>query len=82
MGYGQGSHLPLLLACFQNMALNGTKKIKDVEMRGGILQDLHDVMYMSINHVETIDDFKERGRVDVRKNLHKHRPSDAWTNYL
>jgi hypothetical protein len=38
-----------------------------VEVRGGILQDLHDVMYMSINHGKTIDDFKERGRVVVSK---------------
>jgi hypothetical protein len=38
-------------------------------------------MYMSINHGETIDDFKEHGRVVVKENLHKHRPSDAWTNY-
>jgi hypothetical protein len=43
-----------------------------VEVQGGILQDLHDVMYMSINHGETIDDFKEHVRVVVRKNLHKH----------
>jgi len=57
--------------------LRGTEKIKDVEVQGGILQDLHDVMYMSINHGETIDDFKECGRVDVRKSLHKHKPSDA-----
>jgi hypothetical protein len=40
------------------------------------------MMYMSINHGETIDDFKERGRVDVRESLHKHRPGDAWTNYF
>ncbi len=53
-----------------------------MEVQGGILQDLHDVMYMSINHGETIDDFKEHKRVVVRINLHKHRPSDAWTNYL
>jgi hypothetical protein len=39
-------------------------------------------MYMSINHGEIIDDFKERGRVAVRKSLHKHRPGDAWTNYF
>jgi len=38
-------------------------------------------MYMSINHGEIIDDFKERGKV-VRKSPHKHRPSDAWTNYF
>jgi hypothetical protein len=38
--------------------LRGIEKIKDVEVRGGILQDLHDVMYMSINHGQTIDDFK------------------------
>ncbi len=49
---------------------------------GGIFQDLHDVMYMSINHGETIDDFKECGRVAVKKNLHKHRPNDVWTNYF
>jgi hypothetical protein len=53
-----------------------------VEVRGGILQNLHDVMYVSINHGETIDDFKERGKVDVREKLHKHRPNDAWTNYF
>ncbi len=58
------------------------KKIKDVKVRGGIFQDLHDVMYMSINHGETIDDFKKCGRVVVRENLHKHKPSDAWTNYF
>ncbi len=53
-----------------------------MEVWGGILQDLHDVMYMSINHGETIDEFKERGRVDVREILHKHRLGDAWTNYF
>jgi len=53
-----------------------------VKVRGGIFQYFHDVMYMSINHAETIDDFKERGRVVVKENLHKHRPSDAWTNYF
>jgi hypothetical protein len=59
MGYGQGSHLPLLLACFQIMVFTWyQKKIKDVEVWGGIFQDLHDVMYMSINHGEAIDDFK------------------------
>ncbi len=39
-------------------------------MWGGILQNLHDVIYMSINHGKTIDDFKERGKVDVRESLH------------
>ncbi len=56
--------------------------IKNVEVRGGILQDLHDGMYMSINHGETFDDFKEREKVVVKKNLHKHRPGDAWKNYF
>ncbi len=82
MGYGQGSHLLLLLACSQSMVFMWYQKIKDVEVWGGILQSLHDAMYMSINHGETIDDFKERGRVVVRKNLHKHRLGDAWTNYF
>jgi hypothetical protein len=58
------------------------KKIKDVEVRGATLQDLHDVMCMSINHGETIDDFKKCGKVVVRENFHKHKPSDVWTNYF
>jgi len=66
---------------FSKHGASGIEKIKDVEVQGGILQDLHDVMYMSINHGETIDDFKKHGRVDVRKNLHKHKLSDVWTNY-
>jgi hypothetical protein len=37
---------------------------------------------MSINHGETINDFKERGKVVVRESLHKHRLGDAWTNYF
>jgi len=53
-----------------------------VELQGGILQNLHDVMYMFINHGKTIDDFKERERVAVKGSLHKHRPCDAWTNYF
>jgi hypothetical protein len=68
--------VPIYLCCwhvFKAWRLCGTEKIKDVEVQGGILQDLHDVMYMFINHGETIDDFKERGRVVVRENLHKHK---------
>jgi hypothetical protein len=77
--------VPIYLCCWHVLKawrLHGTEKIKDVEVRGGIPQDLHDVMYMSINHGKIIDDFKEHGRVVVRKNLHKHRPGDAWTNYF
>jgi len=69
--------VPIYLCCwhvFKAWHLCGTEKIKDVEVRGGIFQDLHDVMYMSINHGETINDFKERGRpVVVRESLHKHK---------
>jgi hypothetical protein len=53
-----------------------------VEVQVGILQNLHDVMYMSINHGETIDDSKERGKVLMKESLYKHRPSDPWTNYF
>jgi len=77
--------VPIYLCCwhvFKAWRLRGTEKIKDVEVRGRILQDLHDVMYMSINHGEIIDDFKKRGRVTVRENLQKHRPGDVWTNYF
>jgi hypothetical protein len=37
---------------------------------------------MSINHGETIDDFKEHGKVIVREKLHKHKPNDVWKNYF
>jgi hypothetical protein len=77
--------VPIYLCCWcvlKAWHLCGTEKIKDVEVRGGILQDLHDVMYMSINHGKTIDDFKEHGRVVVRESLHKHRLNDAWTIYF
>jgi hypothetical protein len=77
--------VPIYFYCwhvFKTWRLHGTKKVKDVEVWGGILQDLHDVMYMSINHGETFNDFKERGRVVVRENLHKHKLGDAWTNYF
>jgi hypothetical protein len=62
--------VPIYLCCWHVIKawhLCGIEKIKDVEVWGGILQDLHDVMYMSINHRETIDDFKKRGRVAMRK---------------
>jgi hypothetical protein len=58
------------------------EKIKDVEVWGAILQNLPNVMYMSINHGKTIDDFKERGRVAMKESLHKYLSSDAWTNYF
>jgi hypothetical protein len=77
--------VPIYLRCwhvFKAWHLCGIEKINDVEVQGGILQDLHDVMYMSINHGEIVDDFKEHGRVVVKETLHKHRPNDAWTNYF
>jgi hypothetical protein len=77
--------VPIYLCCWHDLKawrLHGTKKNQRCGSAGWIFQNLHDVMYMSINHGETIDDFKERGRVVVRESLHKHRPSDAWTNYF
>jgi hypothetical protein len=53
--------VPIFLCCWHVLKewhLHGNKQIKDVEVRGAILQYLHDVMYMSINHGEIIDDFK------------------------
>jgi hypothetical protein len=40
------------------------------------------MMYMSINHGEIINDFKEHGKVIVRKSFHKQKSGDAWTNYF
>jgi hypothetical protein len=77
--------IPIYLCClhvFKTWCLRGTEKIKNVEVRSEILQDLHDVMYMSINYGETIDHFKECGKVVVKESLHKHKPGDAWTNYF
>jgi len=56
--------VPIFLYCWhvlKTWCLCATEKIKDVKVWGGILQDLHDVMYMSINHGEIINDFKDRG---------------------
>jgi hypothetical protein len=53
-----------------------------VEIWGGILQNLHNVMYMSTNHGKTINDFKKHGRVALRENLHKYKLGDVWINYL
>jgi hypothetical protein len=77
--------VPIYLCCwhvFKAWHLRGIEKIKDVEVRGGLFQDLRDVMYMSINHGEIIDNFKECGRVTVKESLHKHRFGDVWTNYF
>ncbi len=74
--------LPIYLCCWhvlKTWRLCVTKKIKDVEVCGGILQD-HDVMYMSINHGKIINDFREHGRVAMKESLHKHRRGDEWTN--
>ncbi len=82
--WGMGK-VPIYLCCWHVLRawrLRGIEKIKDVRVRGGILQNLHDVMCMSINHGETIDDFKERGGVAMKESLHKHRLSDAWKNYF
>jgi hypothetical protein len=53
-----------------------------VEVQGRIFQDLYDVIYMSINHGEMINDFKKHGRVVMKESLHKHKPGDVWTNYF
>jgi len=53
--------IPIYFYCwhvFKAWHLRGTEKIKNVEVRNGILKDFHDMMYMSINHGEIIDDFK------------------------
>jgi hypothetical protein len=64
------------------MALTWYRKNQRCGTASGILQDLHDVMYMSINHGKIIDDMKEHGRVVMRESFHKHRLDYVWTNYL
>jgi len=77
--------VPIYFCCWHVLKawhVCGTKKIKDVEVRGGILQDLHDVMYMPITSWRIIDDFKEHGRVVLRESFQKHKLGDVWTNYF
>jgi hypothetical protein len=77
--------VPIYLCCqnvFKAWHLCCIEKIKDVEVWGGILQDYHDVMFMSINHGKKIDDLKEHGKVAMKESLHKHKLGDAWTNYF
>jgi hypothetical protein len=72
--------VPIFFCCWHVLKawrLCGIEKIKDVKVWGGILQDLHDVMCMSINHGETIGGFKDHGRVVVKESFHKHKPGDA-----
>jgi hypothetical protein len=67
--------IPIYLCCwhiFKTWHLRGTKKIKNVEVQGRILQDLHDVMYMSINHEETIDDVRLNGRWQLTTTIACH----------
>jgi hypothetical protein len=70
---GQGSHLPLLLACFQNMVLTWYRKNQRRGNVTAIFQDFHDVMYMSINHGKKNYDFKTRGKVAMKEKFHKHK---------
>jgi hypothetical protein len=82
MGYGQGSHLPLLLACSQSMALMWSWKNQICGNAGwNPLRpsrcDVH--VHQSWRN---IDDFKERAKVVVKESFHKHRHGDAWTNYF
>jgi hypothetical protein len=65
--------VPIYFCCWHVLKawrLRDIEKIKDVEVWGGIFQDLHDVMYMSINHGETIDDFKEKTFVNIGMVMH------------
>ncbi len=44
------------------------ENIKDVKVQKIILHDLNDVMYISIEHKENIETFKEWKRMKVLKN--------------
>jgi hypothetical protein len=52
--------------------LCATKKIEDVEVQGAIPCDLHDMMYISMNHDEIIGAFKEHWRKKVQRNFNQH----------
>ncbi len=47
-----------------------------------MFDQLHMVMFMSINPNETINDFKARGKEKVVESFHNLQPSVAWTRYF
>jgi hypothetical protein len=57
-------------------------KIKDNEMRRAILDDLHTIMYMSIEPSEKIEAFMTGGRNKIIESFTQHLPSDSWTRYF
>jgi len=58
-------------------------KIKDLEVRHGLLDHLHTVMFMSINLDETIDDFKAPRREMVVESFDSYlQPGIVWSRYF
>ncbi len=62
--------------------LRSMEKIKDIEMRRAILDNLHTVMYMPIEPNESIEAFMTRGRNKIIENFTQHLPGDSWTRYF
>jgi hypothetical protein len=58
------------------------EKIKDNEMRCVILDDLHTVMYMPIEPIESIETFMTCGRNKIIESFAQHSPNDSWTRYF
>jgi hypothetical protein len=55
---------------------------QDLKVRGAILCGLHDVMYMSMNHNENVETFKQCARRKVKQFFNQYSPSDAFTSFF
>jgi hypothetical protein len=58
------------------------EKIKDNEVQGVILDDLHTVMYMPIEPSENIEAFMTCVRNKIIESFTQHLLSDSWTQYF
>ncbi len=58
------------------------EKIEDVEVWQVILHDMHNVMFMFIEHEKQIEVFKEQGIIKVLQSFEQHVPNDAWISYF
>jgi hypothetical protein len=70
------------VARLKGLALTFEEKMKDNEMQCAILNDLHTIMYMPIEPIESIEAFMTHGKNKIIESFTLHLPSDSWTRYF
>jgi hypothetical protein len=58
------------------------EKIKDNGVQCAILDDIHTIMYMPIEHSENIEAFMTCGRNKIIECFTQHLLGDSWTWYF